>query len=238
MNFKQMMMPIAVAATLLAPVAVKAQMPANFVGGSVTAVDAAKKTVTVQGWGQQPSQTVKVGASTKYDQSVQGAMSDLKVGDKIRVMGRPSEDDDNTIDARAIMLAPPGGFGAGGFGRRGGGGRPGGGGGGGGNRPGGGGGQGGGRGRGGVMGTIATLTPKFTVTTDDKQTKTIDTTDDTRVMVSKSASLADITVGKMVFATTDNGVAKEVHIMPAFGRGGGGGFGGGRRGGGGGGGNN
>ena len=69
---------------------------------------------------------------------------------------------------------------------------------------------------------------------DDKSTKTIDTTDETRVMVSKPAAFGDIAVGKMVFANMDNGTAKQVRIMPAFGRGGGGG-GFGRRGGGGGG---
>ena len=66
----------------------------------------------------------------------------------------------------------------------------------------------------------------------------IDTTDETRVMISKSAAFGDIAVGKMVMATMDNGVAKDVRIMPSFGRGGGGGFGGfGRRRGGAGGGN-
>jgi len=232
MKFRNAILPIVVAA-LIAPVAVKAQAPGNFVGGSVTAVDAAKKTVTVQGWGQAAPQSFKVGASTTYDQSVTGAISDLKVGDKVRIMGQPSEDDDNTIDARAIMLVPPGAQGGMGFGRRGaGGGRPGGAGGG----QGGGQGQGGRGGRRGVTGTIATLTPKFTVTSDDdKSTKTVDTTDETRVMVSKSAAFGDIAVGKMVFANMDNGVAKQVRIMPAFGRGGGGGFG--RRRGGGGGGN-
>jgi len=241
MNLRNAILPIVVAAALFAPVAVMAQGPGNFVGGSVTAVDAAKKTVTVQGFGQDAPQSFKVGASTKYDQSVTGAISDLKVGDKVRVMGQPSEDDDNTIDARAIMLVPPGAEGMG-FGRRGGN-RPGGGAG----RPGGGGGQGAGGGQGGgrggrrgVMGTIATLTPKFTVTSDDdKSTKTIDTTDETRIMVSKPAAFGDIAVGKMVFANMDNGTAKQVRIMPAFGRRGGGGGGGfGRRGGGGGGGGN
>jgi len=231
MNFKNAILPIAVAAALLAPIAAQAQGPnGNFVGGSVTAVDAAKKTVTVQGWNQQAS-TFKVSGSTTYDQSVQGSVSDLKVGDKVRVMGQPSEDDDNTVDARMIMLVPPGAPNGGGFGcgRRGGN-RPGGNAAGGGaNRPGGGQGGPGGRRR-GVSGTIATLSPKFTVTTDDKETKTIDTTDDTRVMVSKSGSFSDIAVGKMVFAQMDNGVAKSVRIMPAFR----GGFGGGRRGGGGG----
>jgi len=229
MHLKNALFTVAIAAALTAPAF--AQAPGNFVGGRVTAVNAAAKTVTVQGFNQQ-TQTFKVNATTDYQANVQGQMSDLKVGDKVRIMGQQSEDDDNTIDARAIMLNPPaGGFG---FGRRGP--RPGGGG----NanagaRPGGGrGGPGGGR-RGGVSGTIATLDPKFTVTTSDNTTKTIDTTDDTRVMESKSATFGDIAVGKMVFAQTDNGYATHVHIMPPFGggggwrRGGGGGGGGGNR---------
>lgn len=234
MNLRNVVMPIAVAAALLAPIAANAQgpqsNPADRAGGSVTAVDIAKHTITVQGWNQ-TTQTIKVGSSTEYSVAVLGTVADLKVGDKIRVMGQPSEDDDNTIDARAIMLVPPGGGMFGGGGHRAGGGAPGG--------PGGGAG-GGGRRRGGTMGTIATITPTITVTTADNETKTIDTTDDTRVMISKPGNFGDIAVGKMVMAMLSDGKATHVQIMPAMRFGGFGRRGGGQGGpgGGGGGGNN
>jgi hypothetical protein len=204
MHLRNALLPIAVAAALITPiVAANAQGPggwnaANRAGGRVTAVDSGKMTVTVQGWNSS-SQTFKVTDATKYQISTVGSMSDLKVGDKVRVMGQQSEDDENTVDARAIMVLPPNSPD-----------RP--------NRQGdrpGGNGQNGGR-RFGVTGTIATLSPKFTVTTSDNQTKTVDTTDDTRVMTSKPGSFSDIAVGKMVMAMLSNGSASRVQIMPAM----------------------
>jgi hypothetical protein len=184
------------------------------VGGAVTKVDG--KTITVTDRRTQSDVTFAVTGSTKYTVSALGAVSDLKVGEKVMVMGQLNG---NTVDARFIAVVPPGGMGG-----RMGGGRP--------------GGQGGPGGFQPVQGTVATVTPSLTVTTDDKQTDTVNTTSDTRVMTSKAGSLSDITVGKFVSAQVDGSVnppvAKQVQIRPAFG-GGRGGFGGGRRGGGGGG---
>lgn len=226
MNIRNALLPLTVAAAMVVPVAAFAQQgqgPGDRVGGQVTAVDAAKRIITVQGWNQ-TTQTIKVAGGATLLEATTESASDLKVGDKVRVMGQQDEDDENTIDARAIMVNPPAGFGGRG-GRRGGPGGPGGG-------PGRG--PGGGGRRGGTVGTIATITPTLTVTTADNQTKTIDTTDDTRIMTFKTAAFGDIAIGKMVMAELKDGVATHLQIMPAMGggggwrRGGGGGGGGGQ----------
>ncbi|MGO8670415.1 MAG: hypothetical protein ACLQVD_03480 [Capsulimonadaceae bacterium] len=198
-----------VAATLaIASVAV-AQAPPG-ARGQVTAIDTKSKTITLQGWGDQGSSTVKVSASTKYLVATTGSISDLKVGDSIMVMGAPP-DDSGIVQARMIMVAPSG-MGAHQHNAH----------------PGGQGGQGGRRF--GVQGVVATVSPTLTITTPDKATDTIATDDDTRVMTFKPGTLADVKVGTRVNAEVANGVATDVRVMPA----GRGGFGGGHGGGGGG----
>lgn len=185
------------------------------VGGAVTKVDG--KTITVTDRRSQSDVSFVVNGSTKYTVSSLGTTSDLKVGQKVMVMGQQNG---STVDARFIAVVPEGAANRmGGFGGRRGGG------------------QGGPGGPGGfqpVQGTIASVSPSITVTTEDKQTDTITTTDQTRVITSKAGTLSDITVGKFVSAQVDGStppVAKQVQIRPA---GGGRGFGGGgRRGGGG-----
>jgi len=178
------------------------------VGGAVTKVDG--KTITVTDRRSQSDVSFVVNAGTKYTVSSMGTTSDLKVGQKVMVMGQQNG---NAVDARFIAVVPEGATNRmGGFGRRGGG-------------------QGGPGGFTPVQGTIASVSPSLTVTTEDKQTDTITTTDQTRVITSKAGSLSDITVGKFVNAEVDVStppVAKQVQIRPAFG--GRGGFGG-RRGG-------
>jgi len=163
----------------------------SVVRGQVTKVDATAKTITVNDRRTQSDTTFSVNDSTKYLVSVPGALTDLKVGDKVRVMGPL---DGTTIDARMIQVVPeiranPGGNGPGGMRR-------------------------------GVEGTIATTTPSLTVTTADNTTDTVNTTPQTRVMTPKDGSLSDVEVGKGVTAVVDGSVtpavAKRVEVMPPF----------------------
>jgi hypothetical protein len=210
MTQRTLLLPSAVVAVILAAAAaVPAQTDANHVGGRVTAIDTAAKTITVQsgGWGGGTATptTFKVNDSTKYTVAAQGALTDLKVGQSVRVGGGPAADasSDNEIDARFIMIGGPTGGGPGGGGRR----------------PGGGGGGGGGFSM--TTGTVVTVPPDMTVATKSG-TVTVDTSDDTRVMAFKAGALSDIKVGSRVMANLSSGVATTVQAMPG-GRGGGGG---------------
>lgn len=216
------MWPAAIAAIVLTGASAALAQEGNRAMGRVTAVTGNK--VTVVGFRDTTPVTFTVSGTTKYQVSVTVQANDLKVGDNVFVMGRPSEDDDNTIEARRIMIIPAGTeFAVMGGGRRPGGNPAGAGGGPGGGGPGGGG-PGGGRGRFGVRGTVATLTPAITVTTDDG-TKVIDTDPDTTTYSTmKSGGLTDVAVGKMVMAQLNgSNVATQVQVMPAMGRRGGGG---------------
>jgi len=160
------------------------------VRGQVTKVDATAKTITVSNRRTQSETTFSVNSTTKYRVSVKGALSDLKVGDHVRVMG---QENGTAVDARMIAVvsgAPNN------------------------NRP------GGGRMGRGVSGVIATTTPSLTVKTDDGQTDTVNTTAETNIMTSKEGAFTDVEVGKNVNATLDTStppVATEVQVMPAFG---------------------
>ena len=214
-------------------------------GGTVTAVD--KKTITVQGFGG--SRTINVTDKTKFTKQVEGKLSDVKKGAKVSVRGTPSSDG-KTIEANTITLNPPprmGGFGgrpggpAGGAagapptGRPGGppggatgarpGGRPGG-------PPSGGGGGGFGRFTPPTRGEVTNASP-LTVKTEDGKSVTVKTTAETKVFLTKSASLSDVKKGEFVMAMGKQGAngsidAETVRIGGGFGRFGGGGPGGGR----------
>jgi len=162
------------------------------VRGQVTKVDATAKTITVSSRRTNTETTFSVNSTTKYRVSVKGALSDLKIGDHVRVMG---QENGTTVDARmiAVVSGTPNN-----------------------NRPGGG---GGGRGR-GVSGVVATTTPSLTVKTDDGQTDTVTTTADTNILTSKEGAFTDVEVGKNVNATLDSStppVATEVQVQPTFG---------------------
>jgi len=175
----------------------------SVVRGQVTKVDATAKTITVTDRRSQSETTFAVNDATTYAVSTVGALTDLKVGDKVRVMGPLNG---TTVDARMIQVLAElrtnaGGNGPGGMRR-------------------------------GVEGTIATTTPSLTVTTADNTTDTVNTTPQTRVMTPKTGSLSDVEVGKGVTAILDSSatpaVAKRVDVMPPFrGFGGPGGPGGG-----------
>lgn len=163
----------------------------SVVRGQVTKVDATAKTITVNDRRSQSETTFAVNDATTYSVSALGALTDLKVGDKVRVMGPQNG---TTVDARMIQVlsefrANAGGNGPGGMRR-------------------------------GVEGTIATTTPSLTVTTADNTTDTVNTTPETRVMTPKAGSLSDVEVGKGVTATLDSSVtpavAKRVEVMPPF----------------------
>lgn len=173
-----------------------------FAAGRVTAVD--KKTITVEGFGG--SLTINVTDKTKFTKTVEGKVADIKKGNKVAVMGRPSEDG-KTIEARMIMVNPPqmGPFGGRPGGPPGGPGRPGGPGG---PPPGGPGGPPPG-GPGGPPGRPfgpppvgeVTSTSPLTVKVADGKTVTVKTTDETRVMVTKDASLSDVKKDEFIMAT-------------------------------------
>jgi hypothetical protein len=160
----------------------------------VTAVD--KKTVTVEGFGG--SLTINVTDKTKFTKTVEGKVADIKKGNKIMVMGRPSEDG-KSVEAGMIMVNPPQ---MGPFGGRPGGPPPGGPGG----PPPGGpppGGPGGPPGRPfgpPSVGEVTSASP-LTVKTADGKTVTVKTTDETRVMVTKDASLSDVKKDEFIMAT-------------------------------------
>lgn len=167
-----------------------------FAGGRVTAVD--KKTITVEGF--EGSLTINVTDKTKFQKQVEGKVTDIKKGNKVAVMGQPSEEG-KTVEARMIMVNPPqmGPFGSpppGGPGGPGGppGDRPGG--------PGGPGGPPGGPGRFGppTRGEVTNASP-LTVKTEDGKSVTVKTTAETRVMVTKDASLSDVKKDEFIMAT-------------------------------------
>lgn len=199
MTQKTVLLPSAVIAMMLAAVvAAPAQTDTNNARGSVTAIDATAKTITVKGWGDAATPTTfKVNDETKYMVAAQGALTDIKVGQQVRVMGGPAADaaTDNEIDARMIMIGGP--TGGGGGGHHGGGG-------------------GGGGGFTPTMGTVLTVPPDMTVTTKTG-TVTVDTSDDTRVMSFKTGALTDVKTGTMVMANLSNGIATSVRVMPGFG---------------------
>jgi hypothetical protein len=203
-----------------------------FAGGRVTAVD--KKTITVEGF--TGSRKINVTDKTKFTKSVDGKLSDVKKGAKVSVRGKMSGDG-KTIEAETIILNPPPPM------RRGGG------------RPAGapgapvpaspggapGGAPGGGRsgGFGGrtppTRGEVTNVSP-LTVKTEDGKSVTVKTTAQTKVSVTKSASLSDVKKDEFIMAFGKQGAngsidAEAVRIGGGFGRFGGGGPGGGRPGG-------
>ncbi|MCW3061361.1 MAG: hypothetical protein JWQ02_3182 [Capsulimonas sp.] len=196
--------------------------------GQVSAVDAAAKTITVTSRNFRDPQaeptttTFKVTDATKYTVEATKTLDSLKVGDNIRVGGRP--DDSGNVEARSITVVPAG-QGGPGAGRPGGAGGPGAG------APGGAGGPGGRGGRrGGTMGVIATLKPALTITTADGKTITVTTTADTRITGPAAGSWSDVKTDSFVSAevTGDAGsqVATTVRVMNGMGFGRGGGQGG------------
>jgi hypothetical protein len=70
-----------------------------------------------------------------------------------------------------------------------------------------------------MEGTVASLSPTLTITTDDGSTVSITTNLDTKVMALQPAELANVTVGQRVQAmgklNSGTYVAIEIHIMPA-----------------------
>ena len=220
--------PAMAAVTVMAAISMVHAAPGdNRVFGQVSAVDATAKTITVTSRNFQDPQaaptttTIKVNDDTKYVVDAVKTLDSLKVGDNIRVGGRP--DDSGNVEARMITIVPAGAPAGGGAGRPGGAGGP--------------GGRGGGRR--GTVGVIATLKPALTITTADGKTITVTTTADTRITGPEPGSWSDVKTDSFINAdvTGDAGsqVATNVHVttgMGGFGRGGGqGGAAGGRRGG-------
>lgn len=182
--------------TIIAAAGILAAQPAAFaapVRGRVTAVDSTAKTITLSQGRQQAATaaTLHVNDATKYAVPAQGSISDIKVGDTIRVMGQTTG---NTIAARNITEVPaaaPGHAAPGGQARRG--------------------------GRMGAQGVVATTTPTLTITTADNQTDTITTDASTQVSTTKPGTLDDVKVGAFVTAQTtgegDSAVATSVDVM-------------------------
>ncbi len=192
-----------------------------FAGGRVTAVD--KKTITVEGFNG--SRKINVTDKTKFTKSVEGKLSDVKKGAKVAVRGQTSGDG-KTIEAETIMLNPPPPMMRGG--------RPGG-------APGGPGGPPGGRpgGFGGwqppTRGAVTSVSP-LTVKTEDGKSVTVKTTAQTKVFITKAASLSDVKKDEFITAMGKPGAndsidAETVRIGGGFGRSGGGRPSGGRPGG-------
>jgi hypothetical protein len=199
-----------------------------FAAGRVTAVD--KKSITVEGF--TGSRKINVTDKTKFTKQVEGQLSDIKKGAKVSVRGKMSGDG-KTMEAETIMLNPPPPM------RRGGG------------RPAGapgapvpaspGGAPGGGRpgGFGGrtppTRGEVTNVSP-LTVKTEDGKSVTVKTTTETKIFLTKNASLSDVKKDEFIMAFGQPGAngsidAETVRIGGGFGRFGGGGPGGGRPGG-------
>jgi hypothetical protein len=175
--------------------------PVTPVRGQVTAVDTTAKTITLEDRRSQSTSTLHVNDATKYLVDAVGTMSDIKVGQTVRVLGQTAG---TTVTARMIQIVPteeanqaPPQFG----------------------------GRGGGR-FSAVQGVVATVAPTLTITTADKQTDTVQTDPNTRVTTSHAGTLADVKPQEFVNAVTNgtgaSAMATSVHVRQ------GGGFGGGR----------
>jgi hypothetical protein len=93
---------------------VNGRPPGGFAFGTVTKVDGG--TITISGFNGSTT-TVTTTSSTVVTKSVQGALSDLKVGQNIRAVGTTGSD--GTVAATSINEGAGGGFGFFGRGRRG-----------------------------------------------------------------------------------------------------------------------
>lgn len=182
--------------------------------------------------------TVITNGSTKFYKTVNGSLSDVKVGDRVTAMGTPAGT--NAVTAARITdtgtmadtFGGPGGGGAGRFR------------------------NGNGNGNGGTgstpssnpnvtrpdpnsfaNGTVKTIAGStLTVAQQDGTTKTVDTTGSTAVSVLKAVSINDLTTGQVVVvrgATNSDGTVTATNVVQGVGGFGGGGRFGGRFGGGG-----
>ena len=160
------------------------------VRGSVTKVDAAAKTITVSDRRTQSETTFSVNRDTKYRVAVKGSLSDIKVGDNVRVMG---QENGNSVDAQMIAVVPQAPAGN----------RPGG-------RP--------GRGISGVvLSTTPSLTVKTADNQTDTINTTTDTNVMTSRPGAFSDVEVGKSVTATLDSSTSPSVAKEVQVQPAWG---------------------
>ncbi len=170
------------------------------VGGKVSAMDAAKRTLTITSHRDPTGVTVTVAPNARVMMTKPAVLADIKTGDAIVAFAQGGDIAPGaaSIDAQRVMLLPmlppmhkgkdghdPG------FAR---------------NR---------------VQGTVAATAPALTLTTPGGATVTINTTDKTRVEQTTMGTLNDIAVGTNVQARVTGDpstlMATEVRVMPARG---------------------
>jgi hypothetical protein len=183
----------------------------NNVQGTVASIDSTKNTFVVTPRSGD-STTVQTSDKTKITKSTNVGLAGLKVGDLITVNGQV-DTTALTVAARRITVRAAAA-----------------------NRPAGGG-QGAGAGNGrSIRGSVATTTPKLTVTGEDGKTYTVNpASDNIQVLAPAPGTFSDITAGANVrvrgSADASGTVTAElVEIRPAGGRRGGGAAGGGQQG--------
>lgn len=170
---------------------------AKRVQGKVTAIDAAKRTLTVTTRRDPVGVTMTVAPDAKIYVQRPTTLADLKTGDKITAYGRNITASATTLDATRLLILPPSGANAGkkqsaaqaGYRKN------------------------------SVDGAVASTTPALTITTPGGVTVTVKTTADTKVAETVAGAFSDITVGTTVQARTGGDAmaptATEVRVTPA-----------------------
>ena len=201
---------LALAAALLIPTLVHAQTPAptpaattapkhgaKRLQGKVTAVDTAKRTVTVSGRRDPVAVTVTLAPDATIYVQQPATLADLKTGDKVTVYGKDIAAGATTVPATRLLVLPAADAKAGkkkagaqaGYHKN------------------------------SVDGAVASTTPALTITTPSGVTVTVQTTPATTVARTVTGALSDITVGTTVQVRTNGDeaapTATEVRVTPA-----------------------
>jgi len=201
----------ALAAALLAPIFAHAADPtptptaattapkrnAKRLQGKVSAMDAAKRTLTITTRRDPVGTTVTVAPDAKILTQQPATMADVKVGDKITAFGQNITSGVTTLDATRLLILPAAGANAGkkkpaaqaGYRKN------------------------------SVDGVVASTTPALTMTTPGGVTVTVKTTPETKVAKTATGTLSDVTVGATVQVRTNGSetspTATEVRVTPA-----------------------
>lgn len=200
---------LALAAALLLPTLTHAQAPAatpaapaaakranTQANGKVTAVDTAKRTITITSRRNPDATTLTLAADAKVYVQQPATLADVKAGDRIDAYGTATPTS-TSVDANRLVILTPAPADAGkrkpnakaGFRK---------------NR---------------VEGTVTATTPALTITTPGGVTLTVKTTDATKVARTVAGTLSDVAVGATVQARTSGEgtslTASEVRVMPA-----------------------
>lgn len=167
--------------------------------GKVSAMDAAKRTLTVTTRRDPAGTTVTLAPDAKVYTQQPATMADLKTGDKVTAFGKDITAGATTLDATRLLILPATGAGAGK------------------KKPAG---QAGYR-KNSVDGAVASTAPSLTITTPGGVTVTVKTTAGTKVARTAAGALGDITVGTTVQVRMGGSetapTATEVRVMPANG---------------------